>query len=99
MAQALVILKAMFGVAARPISFDAVMHGNLLLLTDMSGRELLRLLVPGLLWVWLLPNSTRIRFIKGSTLLAMLQAAVVLGMLYLVLDQFGSYSPFLYFQF
>ena len=99
MAQALVILKAMFGIAARPISFEAVQHGNLLLLTDMSGRDLLRLLVPGLLWVWLLPNSTRIRFIKGSTLLAVLQAAVVLGMLYVAIDQFGSYSPFLYFQF
>ena len=99
MAQAQVILKAMFGIAARPISFDAVQHGNLLLLTDMSGRDLLRLLVPGLLWVWLLPNSTRIRFIQGSALLAALQAAAVLGMLYLAIDQFGSYSPFLYFQF
>ncbi len=99
MAQALVILKAMFGIAARPISFDAVLHGNLLLLTDMSGRDLLRLLVPGLLWVWLLPNSTRIRFIKGSALLMALQAAVVLYMLYVAIDQFGSYSPFLYFQF
>jgi alginate O-acetyltransferase complex protein AlgI len=99
MAQALVILKAMFGIAARPISFEAVQHGNLLLLTDMSGRELLRLLVPGLLWVWLLPNSTCIRFIKGNALLTLLQAAAVLGMLYLAIDQFGSYSPFLYFQF
>jgi alginate O-acetyltransferase complex protein AlgI len=99
MAQALVILKAMFGIAARPISFEAVRHGNLLLLTDMSGRDLLRLLVPGLLWIWLLPNSTRIRFIKGSALLALLQASVVLGMLYLAIDQFGTYSPFLYFQF
>jgi alginate O-acetyltransferase complex protein AlgI len=99
MEQAMVILKAMFGVSSRPISFDAVIHGNLLLLTDMSGRELLRLLVPGLLWVWLLPNSTRIRFIPGSAVLALLQAAAVLGMLYLAIDQFGSYSPFLYFQF
>lgn len=99
MAQAITLLKAMFGIAARPISFDAVMHGNLLLLTDMSGRDLLRLVVPGLLWVWLLPNSTRIRFIQGSSVLTLLQVAVVLGMLYLAIDQFGSYSPFLYFQF
>jgi alginate O-acetyltransferase complex protein AlgI len=99
MAQAMTLLNAMFGIAARPISFDSVLHGNLLLLTDMSGRELLRLLIPGLLWVWLLPNSTRIRFIKGSVLLATLQAALVLYMLYLAIDQFGSYSPFLYFQF
>ena len=99
MAQALVILKAMFGIAARPISLEAVLHGNLLLLTDMSGRDLLRLLIPGMFWVWLLPNSTRIRFIKGSVLLTLLQAAIVLGALYLAIDRFGSYSPFLYFQF
>ncbi|WP_435628150.1 MBOAT family O-acyltransferase [Candidatus Ferrigenium straubiae] len=99
MAHALFILKAMFGIASRPISFDAVIHGNLLLLTDVSGRDLMRLLVPGLLWVWLLPNSSRIRFVKGSMLLALLQAAIVFGMLYLAVDQFGSYSPFLYFQF
>lgn len=99
MTQALVILKAMFGIAVRPISFQAVLHGNLLLLTDMSGRDLLRLVVPGLFWVWLLPNSACIQFIKGGVLLALLQAAIVLGMLYLVIDQFGSYSPFLYFQF
>jgi alginate O-acetyltransferase complex protein AlgI len=99
MAQALTLLKAMFGVAARPISFDAVMHGNLLLLTDMHGSELLRLLIPGLLWVWLLPNSTCIRFIQGSAVYMLLQAAIVLGVLYLSIDKFGSYSPFLYFQF
>ncbi|OIQ99730.1 peptidoglycan O-acetyltransferase [mine drainage metagenome] len=97
--QALVILNAMFGIAARPIAFDTVLHGNLLLLTDLSGRDLLRLLIPGLLWVWLLPNSTRVRFIKGSILLTTLQAAVVLGLFSVVVDQFGSYSPFLYFQF
>jgi D-alanyl-lipoteichoic acid acyltransferase DltB (MBOAT superfamily) len=99
MTQALVILKAMFGIAARPISFDSVLHGNLLLLTDMSGRDLLRLLVPGLLWVWLLPNSTRIRFIGNNALLATAQTLIVVGIMYVAIDQFGSYSPFLYFQF
>ncbi len=99
LAQALTLLKAMFGIAARPIAFDAVMHGNLLLLTDLSGRDLLRLLVPGLLWVWLLPNSTRLRFIKSSTMLMLAQLALVLALFYVVLDRFGSYSPFLYFQF
>lgn len=99
MQHALFILEAMFGIAARPISFDTVLHGNLLLLTDKSGRDLLYLLLPGLLWVWLLPNSSRVRFVKGSTLLMMLQAVAVLVMLFLAIDQFGSYSPFLYFQF
>jgi D-alanyl-lipoteichoic acid acyltransferase DltB (MBOAT superfamily) len=99
MPQAMVMLNAMFGIAARPISFDAVLHGNLLLLTNMSGRELLSLLIPCLLWVWLLPNSTRIRFIKVSNILMLAQAVIVLYMLYVAIDQFGSYSPFLYFQF
>ncbi len=99
MALATTLLKAMFGINARPISFDAVTHGNLLMLTDMSGRDLLQLLIPGLLWVWLLPNSTRLRFIVSNRVVALLQAAVVLVMLYVAIDQFGSYSPFLYFQF
>jgi len=99
MGQAMVMLNAMFGIAARPVTFEAVLHGNLLLLTDMSGRDLMRLLIPGLLWVWLLPNSTRLRFMPGSHFLTALQVLVTLCMLYLALDQFGSYSPFLYFQF
>ncbi|MCK9201424.1 MAG: MBOAT family protein [Gallionella sp.] len=99
MAQALVILKAMFGIAARPISLDAVLHGNLLMLVDMSGSKLMRMLIPALAWIWLLPNSTHIRFVRKSAALALLQAGIVIWMLYLVIDQFGSYSPFLYFQF
>ena len=99
MAQATVLLNAMFGIEYRPIAFDLVAHGNLLLLTSLSGRDLLQLLVPGLLWVWLLPNSTRIRFLTGSYLLTALQALIVLYMLYIAIDRFGSYSPFLYFQF
>ena len=99
MAQAAILLKAMFGIEYRPIAFDLVAHGNLLVLTSLSGRDLLQLLVPGLLWVWLLPNSTRIRFISSSYLLTALQTATVLYMLYVAIDRFGSYSPFLYFQF
>ena len=99
MAQALVILNAMFGIADRPISFDAVLHGGMLSSYNMSGRDLIGLLIPGLLWVWLLPNSTQIRFIKVSTIMTTLQVILVLGMLYLAIDRFGSYSPFLYFQF
>ncbi|MDH2915815.1 MAG: MBOAT family protein [Gallionella sp.] len=99
MAQTLVIWKAMFGIEFRPITFDMVAHGNLLLQADMSGRSLMLLLVPGLLWIWLLPNSTRIRFIGGNILWVWLQAAIVFGLCYVAIDQFGSYSPFLYFQF
>ncbi|PJC04560.1 MAG: membrane-bound O-acyltransferase family protein, partial [Gallionellales bacterium CG_4_9_14_0_8_um_filter_55_61] len=69
------------------------------LTTDLSGRDLIKLLLPGLLWVWLLPNSTRLKFLGNNLLLAILQAAAVIYFLYLAIEQFGSYSPFLYFQF
>ena len=98
-AQARTMLEAMFGIHARPISFDAVLHGQLLLATDLSGRDLIKILFLSLAWVWLLPNSSRLRFIKGSFMLALLQAAVVVCFLALEIDQFGSYSPFLYFRF
>lgn len=97
--QAAVMLKAMFGLEMRPITLDEVVHGQLLLTTDLSGRNLLELLVLALAWVWLIPNSTLLKFIKGSFVLAMIQAVAVVYFLYLAIDQFGSYSPFLYFQF
>jgi len=97
--QALVILKAMYGIEARPITFDAVMHGELLLVTGLSGRDLAKLLFFSLVWVWLLPNSTRLRFIKGGYVIAATQAVAVVYFLCLAIGQFGSYSPFLYFQF
>lgn len=94
-----IMLDAMFGINSRPVSLDAVLHGQLLLTTDLSGRDLIKLLALSLAWVWLLPNSGRLRFIKGNYILALAQAAVVLYLLFLAIDQFGSYSPFLYFQF
>lgn len=94
-----IMLAAMFGINSRPISLDAVLHGQLLLTTDLSGRDLIKLLALSLAWVWLLPNSSRLRFIKGNYILALAQAAVVVYLLFLAIDQFGSYSPFLYFQF
>jgi len=98
-AQAVVMLQAMFALHYRPISFDAVLHGNLLLLTDLSGRDLLKILLPSLLWVWLLPNSTRLRFVASNALYTLLQLALLLTMLFIAIDHFGFYSPFLYFQF
>ena len=93
------MLEAMLGINSRPISFDAVLHGQLLLATDMSGRDLIKILFFSLAWVWLLPNSSQLRFIKGNLILALLQAAVVVCFMALAIDQFGSYSPFLYFRF
>lgn len=97
--QAFAILKAMYGIEARPITFDAVMHGELLLVTGLSGRDLAKLLLFSLAWVWLFPNSTKLKFVKGSYILAIGQAAAVVYFLCLAIGRFGSYSPFLYFQF
>lgn len=98
-AQAVVMLKAMFGIASYPITLDEVLHGKLLLTTDLSGRDLVKMLLPGLLWVWLLPNSTKLKFMGNNIFMTLLQAVAVVYFLYLAIDQFGSYSPFLYFQF
>jgi alginate O-acetyltransferase complex protein AlgI len=97
--QAITLLKAMYGIANRPILFNDVLHGQLLTLNNMSGRSLLLILIPGLLWIWLLPNSGKVKFPSTSKLATALLALVVLSMLYIAIDQFGSYSPFLYFQF
>jgi D-alanyl-lipoteichoic acid acyltransferase DltB (MBOAT superfamily) len=96
---AITMLNAMFGIESRPITFMQVMHGQLLLITNLSSDTLAKLLLLSLLWVWLLPNSTRIKFIHRNWLLTIGQAIVVIAFLCLAVDQFGSYSPFLYFQF
>lgn len=97
--QAITMLKAMSGIAAQPITFNEVLHGNLLLHVEMSGSRLAKLVLFGLLWVWLLPNSMRIHLMQGNFAIRFIQIAAVLGILYFSIEQFGSYSPFLYFQF
>ncbi|MFA6203468.1 MAG: MBOAT family O-acyltransferase [Gallionella sp.] len=97
--QARIMLEAMFAINARQITFDSVLHGQLLLVTDLSGRDLLKLLILSLAWVWLLPNSSRLVFIKRNLILTVAQAVAVVYLMCLAIDQFGSYSPFLYFQF
>jgi len=99
LAHAVVMLKAMFGIEMRPITFDAVLHKQLLLSTNLSGRELVNLLLSAFAWIWLLPNSSTARFVRGSYSLALAQGGIVLFFLYLAIDRFGNYSPFLYFQF
>jgi D-alanyl-lipoteichoic acid acyltransferase DltB (MBOAT superfamily) len=99
LSSASVMLNSMLGIGARPITFLEVTHGQLLPTTDMSGKSFTQLLLLALLWVWLLPNSTKVKFIKGSLLLVFIQAAVAFYFLCLAVDQFGNYSPFLYFQF
>jgi len=99
LSSASLMLNAMFGIESRPITFFDVTHGKLLITSDMSGKSFVELLIPSLLWVWLLPNSSRIKLIKGNLLVVLIQAIVVFYFLCVAIDQFGSYSPFLYFQF
>lgn len=97
--QAWVLIKAMYGVEARTTTFDAVIHGQFIELVAMSSRHLAQLLALGLLWVWLLPNSGRLSFVPKGRLATGALAGVVLFLLGWVVDRFGVYSPFLYFQF
>lgn len=98
-AQATVLLKAMFAISAQPISFAEVAHGQLLLMTALSGRDLAQLLLFSLVWVWLLPNSASLKFSSRNLLFSLVQAAITVYFFLRAVDQFGSYSPFLYFQF
>lgn len=97
--QADLLLKAMFGISAKPISFAEVTHGQLLLMTELSGSNFIQLLVLSLGWVWFLPNSSSLKFVNRNYFLSLCQAIVVMYFLWRAIDQFGSYSPFLYFQF
>lgn len=97
--QAWVLVRAMYGFEARATTFDAVIHGQFIELVSMSSRDLARLLALGLLWVWLLPNSGRVAFAPKGALVTWGLAVAVLGMFGVVVDRFGAYSPFLYFQF
>lgn len=97
--QAWVLIKAMYGIEARETTFDAVIHGRFIEVVPMASRDLARLIGLGLLWVWLLPNSGRVQFPCRNPIATWSLAALVLGLFVVVVDRFGVYSPFLYFQF
>jgi alginate O-acetyltransferase complex protein AlgI len=99
LSQSLMLLKAMFGIASNPIALAAVADGHLLVMTSLDGRELAELLLLGLAWVWLLPNSNGIQFKSGRGLVVFAQIGLVGLVLCLSINRFGSYSPFLYYQF
>lgn len=97
--QAIALLKAMYGIDARGISWELVTHGHLIDVVAMSSQVLARLLVVGGLWVWLLPNASRLAFSERGPFFTLLQVLGVCALLQVVIDRFGHYSPFLYFQF
>lgn len=93
------IWQAMFGLHAMPIGFDSVLHGGLFAVSKSSGRDFLIVLLPAMLWIWGLPSSAGARVLPGRTAWAVLQAAAIVAVLAICIDSFGTYSPFLYFQF
>lgn len=99
MPEAVKILQAMFGIAYHPITLQDVLHGQLLVVTDLPGHELSRLALVGLLWALFLPNSNRLQYFDKGRVCSVLQAFVIGGLLFLSVERFGRYSPFLYFQF
>jgi alginate O-acetyltransferase complex protein AlgI len=99
MPEAIKILQAMFGIAYHPIALQDVLHGHLLVATELPGHELVRLALLGLFWVLILPNSNRLQYLDKGRLSALLQALIVGALLFFSVERFGRYSPFLYFQF
>ena len=99
LANATVILAAMFGLACEPIAFSEVINGHLLVLSPMYGRDLAQLIVLGLGWVWLLPASNRLRHTSSNRWDLAWRTVYVALLLCWTINRFGSYSPFLYYQF
>lgn len=91
--------QAMTGVHAVPVSLDRVLHGGLFAVSQLSGRDFLLALLPALVWVWTLPPSSTARAVLSRPAWAVLQAVAVVALLAICIDSFGTYSPFLYFQF
>ena len=99
MSDALIMFQSMLGMGAQAIQFEGVRHEGLFHAANLSGRDYMKLLTVGLVWVWCLPASTTLRFISGGTISAVLQAGVAVACVIMAVDTFGTYSPFLYFQF
>lgn len=93
------VLASMFGIDSRQITFKEVIAGNFLLVTQASGRDFFRLLIFSFIAIWVYPflEQIRVKFFRGVFIYC---AAIILGVIYLfIINKFGQYSPFLYFQF
>ncbi len=92
-------LFAMLAIDSRAITFKEVINGNFILVTNASGKEYFRLLILSFLAIWIYPFLEQIR-IKLIPSKLTYPIAFLLGLMFLYLiNQFGRYSPFLYFQF
>lgn len=96
---ALSIMASMFAIENRPIDFKEVISGSFILVTQASGRDFFRLLLLSFLAIWIYPYIEKIR-VKSIPSKFMYFAAILTGLIYLqIINKFGQYSPFLYFQF
>ena len=93
------VLSSMFAIENRQIDFKEVISGNFILVTQASGRDFFRLLLISFLAIWAYPYLEKIR-VKNFRSKFVYFAAILTGLIYLlIINKFGQYSPFLYFQF
>ena len=93
------ILSSMFAIENRQIDFKEVISGKFILVTQASGRDFFRLLLVSFLAIWAYPYFEKIR-VKNFRSKFVYFAAILTGLIYLlIINKFGQYSPFLYFQF
>jgi alginate O-acetyltransferase complex protein AlgI len=92
------ILMSMFGIESRPISFKEVINGNFLLVAN-NGKSCANLLLLAIIGVWGYPFIERVRIVILNIKIALLQSIILAAVFILIINKFGSYSPFLYFQF
>ena len=92
------ILLSMFGIESRSISFKEVINGNFLLVAN-GGKTCANLLLLAIAGIWIYPIIEKMRISISNQKLAWLQSIVLAGIFIVIINKFGSYSPFLYFQF
>jgi alginate O-acetyltransferase complex protein AlgI len=92
------ILMSMFGIDSRSISFKEVINGNFLLVAN-GGKTCANLLLLALGGIWAYPVIEKIRISPANQKIVWLQSIFVAAIIIVMINKFGSYSPFLYFQF
>ena len=92
------ILMSMFGIESRSISFKEVINGNFLLVAN-RGETCANLLLLAIVGIWIYPIIDKMRISISNQKLVWLQSIVWAVIFIVIINKFGSYSPFLYFQF
>lgn len=92
------ILISMFGIDSRSISFKEVIDGNFLLVAN-GGKTCINLLLLAFLGIWTYPIIEKMRIFLVNQKIVWLQSILMAAITILMINRFGTYSPFLYFQF